>query len=79
MGHFFHEIWRTYRALFVIFVAILSPTKNINLAQKKGVLRADSHTENVDSRVARLCPALPGFEVQESADPSLFLTRRSSG
>ena len=33
-------------------------TKNIDFAQKRGVLRADSHTENVDSGVARLCPDL---------------------
>ena len=48
MGHFFHEIF---------FFAISSPTKNIDLAQKRGVLRADSHMVNVDSRVARTCPA----------------------
>ena len=48
MGHFFHEIF---------FFAISSPTKNIDLAQKRGVLRADSHMVNIDSRVARPCPA----------------------
>ena len=52
MGHFFHEIF---------FFAISSPTKNIDLAQKRGVLRADSHMVNIDSRVARFCPDLPGF------------------
>ena len=41
--------------------AILSPTKNIDLVQKRGVLRADSHMVNIDSAVARLCPVLPGF------------------
>ena len=48
MGHFFHEI---------LFFAISSPTKNIDWSQKRGVFRADSHTKNIDSDVARLCPA----------------------
>ena len=39
-----------------LFFAISSPTKNIDLSQKRGVFRADSHTKNIDSDVARLCP-----------------------
>ena len=40
------------------FCVISSSTKNIDLAQKRGVLRADSHMVNVDSRVARFCSDL---------------------
>ena len=50
-------LWGSFCDLF----AILFQTKNIDLAQKGGVLRADSHMVNIDSGVARLCPALPGF------------------
>ena len=82
-----NEIW-TQRAtfstkigvqlgLFCHVFAIFS--SNLDLAQKRRVLRADSHMVIIDSAVARPCPVLPGLAIQADPDPSLFLTRRSSG
>ena len=69
--------------LFLCFFLRFYPQPKTSIWLKKGGSSAQTPILKTSIPAlpgfARLCPALPGFEVQENADPSLFLTRRSSG
>ena len=54
MGHFFHEIWRTYRALFVFFLRFYPQPKTSILLKKGG---SSAQTPILKTSI----PALPGL------------------